>query len=130
MVEPLLQVENVAKSFGALAAVDDVSFTLERGRILGVAGPNGAGKSSLLRGLAGFLSFAEGRVALDGGARDASLQEQMHYLGHADALKSALTAAENLSFWAGMLGGGAALVLQHGPDLHRGESHPGCCASL
>ena len=69
-----------------------------------VTGPNGAGKSSLLRALAGFLSLREGKLALEGGDPEQSLGEQSHYLGHADALKGALTAGENLSFWAGVLG--------------------------
>jgi heme exporter protein A len=102
--------ENLTLERGGRRLFADLSFTADAGEALVVTGPNGAGKSSLLRGLAGFLAFATGGVRLEGGATQASLQEQTHYLGHADALKSALTAAENLGFWAGMLGGGAADV--------------------
>ena len=58
-----------------------------------MTGPNGAGKSTLLRAIAGFLPLAAGAFALEGGASDASIGEQAHYLGHVDALKGALTAA-------------------------------------
>src|SRR5271165_534589 len=85
-----------------------VGFAAEAGAALIVIGPNGSGKSSLLRGLCGFLPFVGGAFALDGGDPERSLGEQAHYLGHADALKSALTAGENLAFWAGALGGDAS----------------------
>ena len=82
-----------------------LSFTAEGGAALIVTGPNGAGKSSLLRALCGFLPFAAGGFALEGGDPERTLGEEAHYLGHADALKGALTAGENLAFWAGALGG-------------------------
>jgi heme exporter protein A len=58
-----------------------------------------------LRAVAGFLPLAAGAFALEGGAAGAEIGEQAHYLGHADALKGALTAGENLAFWADALGG-------------------------
>ena len=103
-----LAAENLTLERGGRRLFANLSFEAKAGEALVVTGPNGAGKSSLLRGLAGFLPFASGAVRLEGGA--ASLQEQAHYLGHADALKAALTAAENLGFWAEMLGGRAANV--------------------
>jgi heme exporter protein A len=102
--------ENLTLERGGRRLFAGLSFEAGAGEALVVTGPNGAGKSSLLRGLSGFLAFAGGRVRLDGGATESSLQEQTHYLGHADALKAALTAAENLSFWAQMLGGAADRV--------------------
>ncbi len=81
-----------------------LSFEVRSGEALIVTGPNGSGKSSLLRALAGFLTLAEGAVRLEGGDPELSIGEQAHYLGHADALKGALTAGENLAFWAGILG--------------------------
>ncbi|HUO55414.1 MAG TPA: heme ABC exporter ATP-binding protein CcmA [Rhodoblastus sp.] len=88
---------------GGRAVVRDVGFELRAGEALLVLGRNGAGKSTLLRALAGLLPLRAGTVRLDGGARDASLAEQAHYIGHADGLKAALTALENLEFWAKML---------------------------
>ena len=59
-----LQVENMTVRYGAVVAVDDVSFGLEPGKITGLIGPNGAGKTSLIDALSGFTP-AEGRVLLD-----------------------------------------------------------------
>ena len=70
-----------------------------------MTGPNGAGKTSLLRALAGFLPIEAGGFALDGGDGERTVGEQAHYLGHADGVKAALTAGENLAFAAAMLGG-------------------------
>ncbi len=82
-----------------------LSFEAGEGSALIVTGPNGAGKSSLLRALCGFLPVEAGGFALEGGDAERTVGEQAHYLGHADALKGALTAGENLAFWAGALGG-------------------------
>ncbi len=82
-----------------------LSFRVGAGRALILVGPNGAGKSSLLRLVAGLLRPAAGAIALAGGEAELSVPEQAHYLGHQDALKSALTVRENLKFWAEFLGG-------------------------
>jgi ABC-2 type transport system ATP-binding protein len=62
----LLEVKNLSRHFGALKAVDDVSFTLEAGTILGFIGPNGAGKSTTMRILATLDVPNAGEVLLDG----------------------------------------------------------------
>ena len=100
-----LVAESLTLERGGRRLFSKLSFVAAAGEALVVTGPNGAGKSSLLRGLAGFLPFAEGTARLDGGAAEATTEEQTHYLGHADSLKAALTAAENLTFWADMFGG-------------------------
>ncbi|MBV1702854.1 MAG: heme ABC exporter ATP-binding protein CcmA [Hyphomicrobiales bacterium] len=86
--------------------VHEISFSLEQGEAMAVLGPNGAGKSTLLRAIAGFLPLASGRLTCEGLEADALIATSAHYLGHADGMKSALTAYENLDFWAHMLGGG------------------------
>ena len=86
--------------------VRDVSFALAAGEMLQVTGPNGAGKSTLLRAIAGLLPLAAGALECEGLGEDEPLMARAHYLGHQDALKRALTATENLAFWAGQLGGG------------------------
>jgi heme exporter protein A len=87
-----------------------VGFAVDAGQALLVTGPNGAGKSSLLRLIAGLLGVAGGRLSLDGGDGELTIGEQAHYLGHQDALKPSLSVAENLAFWASMLGDGAVRV--------------------
>jgi heme exporter protein A len=82
-----------------------LSFAVDEAAALIVTGPNGAGKSSLLRALCGFLPVHAGGFVLEGGDNERTVGEQAHYLGHADALKGALTAGENLAFFAGALGG-------------------------
>jgi len=102
-----LRAWDLAMERGGRRLFSALSFEADAGSALIVTGPNGAGKSSLLRGLCGFLPFQEGSFALDGGDPERSLGEQAHYLGHADGLKGALTAGENLAFWAGVLGADA-----------------------
>jgi iron complex transport system ATP-binding protein len=62
----LLQVDKVRFSYARDAVLDDVSFAVPRGAVLGVLGPNGSGKTTLLRLLAGIVAPSSGRVALDG----------------------------------------------------------------
>ena len=82
-----------------------LDFDTSSGEVLAVVGPNGSGKTSLLRLIAGLLVPAGGSVSLEGGEAELTLPEQSHYLGHRDALKPALSVAENLSFWRGFIGG-------------------------
>ena len=103
-----LAAETIAIERGGRTILAGLSFEARSGEPLLSTGPNGAGKSSLLRAVAGLLPLAAGALRLEGGADEASIGEQAHYLGHADALKGALTAGENLDFWAAMLGGGRA----------------------
>ena len=62
----MIKVENLKKSFGTKRAVDGVSFTVERGEVLGFLGPNGAGKSTTMRMVTGFIPPSEGRVSVGG----------------------------------------------------------------
>src|SRR5437867_1073854 len=62
----MIKVENLAKFFGTKRAVDGVSFSVERGEVLGFLGPNGAGKSTTMRMLTGFIPPTEGKVAVGG----------------------------------------------------------------
>ncbi|MBF5007271.1 ABC transporter ATP-binding protein [Diaphorobacter caeni] len=66
MSTTLLQVEHIAKRFGGVQAVKDLSFTLKKGEILGLLGPNGAGKTTAFNMIAGFVNADQGRILLDG----------------------------------------------------------------
>lgn len=61
----MLKVKNVTKRFGALAAVNNLSFEVSKGQVFGIAGPNGAGKSTLYNLITGFYKF-EGEIEFDG----------------------------------------------------------------
>ena len=63
---PILEVRGLSKSFGGLKAVQDVSFDVRRGEILGIIGPNGAGKTTLFNVLGGILPPTAGHVTLAG----------------------------------------------------------------
>ena len=62
----MIQIQNLVKAFGQKRAVDDVSFTVERGEVLGFLGPNGAGKSTTMRMVTGFMPPSAGRVTIGG----------------------------------------------------------------
>ena len=66
MPEPLLRVAGLSKTFGATTAVGGVSFTLERGRTLGLVGGSGSGKSTLARCIARYERPDSGEAAIDG----------------------------------------------------------------
>jgi len=98
-----LSVNNLACERGERRIFEGVSFTLTSGEALVITGRNGAGKSTLLELLAGRLSPAAGQVLWEG-AGERALSECLHYVGHRDALKAALTAEENLTFARDFLG--------------------------
>ena len=63
---PLLEVRAVRKAFGGLVAVNDLSFAIESGEILGLIGPNGAGKSTMFNLISGALDVTSGEIAYEG----------------------------------------------------------------
>lgn len=100
--------DNLACIRGGRAVFTQLNFSVAAGEALLVTGRNGAGKSSLLRLIAGLVRIADGKLGLEGGDPEAAICEQTHYLGHQDALKPALSVAENLRFWAAYLANGAS----------------------
>ena len=101
----IMQIEASALSVerGGRIIFAGLVFRLAAGEALLVTGPNGAGKSTLLRAFAGFLPLAAGAIAITP-EMEARRAELCHYIGHADALKPALTLAENLAFYSALLG--------------------------
>ena len=62
----MIEVQHLTKRYGRVTAVDDVSFRVERGEILGFLGPNGAGKTTTMRILTGFMPATEGKAIVAG----------------------------------------------------------------
>jgi heme exporter protein A len=96
-------VENLACRRSGRLIFQNLTFSLGDGEALVVTGRNGAGKSTLLALLAGRLEPEQGSIRVED-AGEATLAERLHWIGHQDALKSALTAEENLTFAQGLLG--------------------------
>src|SRR5258705_8300314 len=92
----MLLAEGLRHGFGAVRALDDVSFGLQPGQTLAVFGPNGAGKTTLLKVLAGLIRPQRGRAQVDGGRR------AIGWIGHQPQLYGQLTVRENLRFWASL----------------------------
>ncbi len=64
--ETMIEVKHLTKKFGPFTAVDDISFTVKRGEVLGFLGPNGAGKSTTMKMITGFLAPTAGRAVICG----------------------------------------------------------------
>jgi len=97
--------ENLGGERGGEPVFSGIGFTLDKGEALVVTGPNGVGKSTLLRVVAGLLPARPGRVLVEGGGEDfPTVASACHYLGHLNAMKTALSVAENLRFWRSFQG--------------------------
>lgn len=101
-----LAVRSLAVERGGRLVLDGVAFSLGPGEAILLTGPNGAGKSTLIRAVLGLVRHNGGSISVegDGVAEPDEVGPHCHYLGHRDALKTALTVAENLSFWRNFLG--------------------------
>lgn len=105
----MITLENVTKSFGATVAVDGVSFTVDRGEVVGFLGPNGAGKSTTMRLITNFLEPDSGAVLFDGtDVREASVEakRRIGYLPENNPLYPDMLACEYLDFVADLRGVG------------------------
>jgi len=103
MSTPAASAKGLTKRFGDFTAVNNVSFDLGAGEIIGYLGPNGSGKTTTLRMLLGLLRPTAGSAALFGQdvahAGDA-IRERVGYMSQRSALYDELTVSENLSFYA------------------------------
>ena len=100
---PAVATYGLARLFGGIPALVDVSVRVETGRLIALTGPNGAGKTTLLRLLATAIRPSFGRIELFGAdpSPDAGrVRAQIAYLSHASGLYDGLTLAENLGFAA------------------------------
>ena len=113
-----VDVRGLAKHFGALTAVRDVSLAIQPGELFGVLGPNGAGKSTTIRMLCGVVEPSAGGGTVLGhdllrGAE--AIKRGIGYMTQSFSLYADLSVGENLRFWAGVHGlafgrGGGARV--------------------
>jgi ABC-2 type transport system ATP-binding protein len=103
----MIRIENLVKSFGAKRAVDGVSFSVERGEVLGFLGPNGAGKSTTMRMITGFMPPTAGKVTIGGhDVAESPLEAKrlIGYLPESAASYSDMTVRGFLNFAAEMRG--------------------------
>jgi heme exporter protein A len=91
--------KDLAVRRGGRLVFENLSFDVGAGELLAIVGPNGAGKSTTLRLIAGLIQPAAGTLALDPPPAEGGLGVDCHYVGHLDALKPALSLAENMDFW-------------------------------
>jgi len=102
-VSTLIEIDKLSKRFGALTAVDDVSFRVARGEVLGFLGPNGAGKTTTMRMITGFLKPDGGRISVSGHdvlEDDIAAKAAIGYLPEGAPLYGDMTAAGFLRFIA------------------------------
>lgn len=103
----MIRVENLTKRYGERLAVDDISFDVPRGEVIGILGPNGAGKSTTLRMLTGFMVPTEGRVRIgdvDAIADPVGARKLIGYLPESVPLHRELRVEEYLRFRARLKG--------------------------
>jgi ABC-2 type transport system ATP-binding protein len=102
---PAIRALGLVKSFGAIRAVDDVTFDLAPGRIYGLLGPNGSGKTTLIRLMAGLTQPTSGWAEVLGTRMPSrSNLGRIGYMTQADGVYSALTVGENARFFGAMYG--------------------------
>ena len=97
----MIKIENLVKNYGANCAVDDISFEVQKGEIVGFLGPNGAGKSTTMNILTGYLSSTSGKVSIAGvDILDNPLEAKKHigYLPEQPPLYLDMTVEEYLIF--------------------------------
>src|SRR6266540_6147896 len=100
-----LEVEGLTKKFGDFTAVDHVSFTVQRGEVLGYLGPNGSGKTTTIRMLCGLLKPTEGSakiMGIDVVKNPEKIKPLIGYMSQKFSLYDDLTVLENLQFYAGV----------------------------
>ncbi|PLX15298.1 MAG: multidrug ABC transporter ATP-binding protein [Candidatus Muiribacterium halophilum] len=106
-MEEKIVVKGLKKHFGDFKAVDDVSFSIEKGEIFGFLGPNGAGKSTTIKMLTGLLLPTEGKALINGESvfKDPEkVRENIGYMAQKFSLYDDLKVQENIDFYTGIYG--------------------------
>src|ERR1035437_6385448 len=107
MLDLSIQAHSLTKRFGSFTAVDDVSFSVERGEIFGFLGANGSGKSTTIRMLTGLLQSTSGTATVAGydiNKQPERVKERIGYMSQKFSLYADLSVAENIRFWGGIYG--------------------------
>ncbi|MBQ3054156.1 MAG: ATP-binding cassette domain-containing protein [Clostridia bacterium] len=101
MKQPVIEIKNLTKKYGNNLAVDKISFTVNRGEIVGFLGPNGAGKSTTMNMLTGYLSATSGSARIDGYnilSNPKEVKQMVGYLPEQPPLYMDMTVMEYLNF--------------------------------
>ena len=99
----MIQVKNVTKKYGSFVAVDDISFTINDGEIVGFLGPNGAGKSTTMNVMTGFIEQNKGEVIINGFdtlKKPKKAKEQIGYMPEGVPVYGDLTIKEFVTYMA------------------------------
>jgi len=119
----MIEVRHLTKQFGSYLAVDDISFTAQKGEILGFLGPNGAGKSTTMRMITGFFPPTSGTVVVGGSdisAQSIAARKKIGYLPENAPVYPDMTVTRYLDFCAEIRGfGGGAKTQRVGETLER-----------
>ena len=97
----MIRIENLVKTYGKVVALDDVSFEVKKGEILGFLGPNGAGKSTAMNIITGYLAPTSGTVLVDGmdvADKPMEIRRMIGYLPEQPPLYGDMTVKEYLDF--------------------------------
>ena len=103
----MIQVENITKKYGSFTAVNDISFEIEEGEIVGFLGPNGAGKSTTMNMITGFIEPASGKIIVDGyniSKKPKKAKRQIGYMPEGVPLYTDLTVKEFVTYMAELKG--------------------------
>ena len=103
----MIDAEHLTKRYGAVIAVEDVSFSVAAGEVVGLLGPNGAGKTTILRMLAAILTPTEGTARIDGidaRADPFEVKRRLGFLSGDTALYQRLTPREVLRYFGRLHG--------------------------
>ena len=99
----MIEVKNVTKKYGKFIAVDNISFTIKEGEIIGLLGPNGAGKSTTMNMLTGFIEQTEGEIIIDGYntlKKPKKAKKEIGYMPEGVPLYTDLTVKEFITYMA------------------------------
>jgi ABC-2 type transport system ATP-binding protein len=109
-VNPYLQISGLTKRYGAISALANVNFTIERGSVVAVLGPNGAGKSTLFGCLLGLTLPSSGSILLKNRSLTDGDRARIGYVAERVALYPQRTVAENAVFFARLRGQNASAI--------------------